>query len=349
MSAGPAAAAAAPAVAGGPVAVPAPAVRTEAALPAPAAVAAAAASVTEARCDNCGVSLSGRYCSACGQRREPPLHSLWHFLQVAAEDLTHADSRLWRTLAALLFKPGFLTAEFIAGRRARYLPPVRLYLVLSVVFFLWASATQTHLHALTITPQEHGAPTASVKPLAGEATSVFSPALPGESREQRSERICGKLFTYEGPWQEQVVRAWRRSCPRMVEDNGRSLQEAYLHNLPRAMFVFLPLLAAGMRLMYWRPRHYYVEHLLLLVHYHAFVFLLLPLAWALSALLPFAAGWVSVAITLYIPWYLYRSMRVVYAQGRWLTAGKLVMLSLFYLVSGTALLVLTSIYSALTL
>jgi hypothetical protein len=46
---------------------------------------------------------------------------------------------------------------------------------------------------------------------------------------------------------------------------------------------------------------------------------------------------------------LYRSMRVVYAQGRWLTTGKLVLLSLFYLVSGTALLVLTSIYSALTL
>ena len=56
--------------------------------------------------------------------------------QVATEDLTHADSRLWRTLAALLFKPGHLTREFLAGRRARYLPPVRLYLVLSVLFFL---------------------------------------------------------------------------------------------------------------------------------------------------------------------------------------------------------------------
>jgi hypothetical protein len=61
-------------------------------------------------------------------------------------------------------------------------------------------------------------------------------------------------------------------------DNGRALREAFLHNLPRALFVFLPLLAGAMMLMYWWPRRYYVEHLLLFVHNHAFVFLLLLLA-----------------------------------------------------------------------
>ncbi len=113
----------------------------------------------------------------------------------------------------------------------------------------------------------------------------------------------------------------------MVEDQGRSIREAFLHNLPRAMFVFLPLLAGAMMLMYWRPRHYYVEHLLLFVHNHAFAFVLLLLAAAVSALLPFAAGWVSFAVGLYIPWYMYRSMRVVYGQGRWLTIAKLALLS----------------------
>src|SRR5579862_3912078 len=115
------------------------------AMPAAAGVGAAgvvAASAPAApACANCGAALAGRYCSACGQRVEPPLHTLWHFAQVATEDVTHADSRLWRSLAALLFKPGFLTREFLAGRRASYLPPVRLYLVLSVVFFIWLAAT----------------------------------------------------------------------------------------------------------------------------------------------------------------------------------------------------------------
>ncbi|HEV3178850.1 MAG TPA: DUF3667 domain-containing protein [Steroidobacteraceae bacterium] len=296
-------------------------------------------------CDNCGAPVPARYCGSCGQRREPPVHSLWHFSKVATEDLTHADSRLWRTLTALLFRPGRLTAEFLAGRRARYLPPVRLYLVLSVAFFLWASATPHSAYVLEINARERAA---AVVPLAEEAGRVWRPASRGETREQRAERVCRGAI-YRGPSADRMQPLLASACRRIVDDNGRALQEALLHNVPRAMFLFLPLLAVGMMLMYWWPQHYYVEHLLLLVHYHAFVFLLLPLAWALSALLPFAAGWVSVAITVYIPWYLYRSMRVVYAQGRWLTAGKLVLLSLFYLVSGTALLVLTSIYSALTL
>ena len=62
--------------------------------------------VTHALCENCAETLTGQYCWNCGQRAEHPVHSLWHFISEAAEDLTHADSRLWRTLGALLFKPG---------------------------------------------------------------------------------------------------------------------------------------------------------------------------------------------------------------------------------------------------
>ncbi len=80
-----------------------------------------AATPASERCENCGNEVTQRYCGACGQRLEPPVHSLWHFSRVATEDLTHADSRLWRTLGALLFKPGDLTAEFLAGP-ARALP-----------------------------------------------------------------------------------------------------------------------------------------------------------------------------------------------------------------------------------
>jgi len=102
-------------------------------------------------------------------------------------------------------------------------------------------------------------------------------------------------------------------------------------------------------LIYWWPRHYYVEHLLLFVHNHAAVFLLLLLAGLASALLPALAGWISGGATLYIAWYLYRSMRVVYGQRRALTLGKLLFLSFFYLVSGSLMLALVSLYSVFTL
>ncbi len=87
-------------------------------------------------CANCGAPLSGRYCSACGQRHEPHIHSVAHFAAEGFESISHADSRLWRTLWYLLARPGFLTREFFAGRRMSYLPPFRLYLVISLVFFL---------------------------------------------------------------------------------------------------------------------------------------------------------------------------------------------------------------------
>ena len=54
-------------------------------------------------------------------------------------DILTWDSRLWRTAIALIFRPGFLTAEFIAGRRARYVPPFRLYLIISFLIFLFLS------------------------------------------------------------------------------------------------------------------------------------------------------------------------------------------------------------------
>ena len=128
-------------------------------------------------------------------------------------------------------------------------------------------------------------------------------------------------------------------------DNGQELQQVFLHNMPRAMFIFLPLLAGLMMLMYWRPRHYYVEHLLLFVHNHAFVFLVAGMALLLGRLVPRVPG-LNFAIFLYFAWYMYRSMRVVYRQGRVLTVSKLLLLASFYLLFASLLVAITSVYSA---
>lgn len=89
-------------------------------------------------CLNCGTRLRGQYCGVCGQRSRGRLISLWQLLREAFGDLLELDSRLWRTLIPLLIKPGQLTRDYLEGRRARYMPPFRTYLVLSVVFFVVA-------------------------------------------------------------------------------------------------------------------------------------------------------------------------------------------------------------------
>ena len=89
-------------------------------------------------CLNCGTRLRGQYCGNCGQRASNRLISLWELLREAFGDLLEIDSRVWRTLVPLLIRPGQLTHDYLQGRRARYMPPFRTYLVLSVIFFVVA-------------------------------------------------------------------------------------------------------------------------------------------------------------------------------------------------------------------
>ena len=157
----------------------------------------------------------------------------------------------------------------------------------------------------------------------------------------------GKPGTRLGALQPRLVEI----CRRIQADNGRALGRELTHNLGRAMFVFLPLLAAFMKLLYWRPRRYYLEHLLLLLHNHALVFLVASLFELLTAphWLDWLGGWLTLGVSIYLPWYLYRSMRHCYGQGRAATLAKFCVLAVAYATCGTFMLVLTTIYSAATL
>ena len=94
--------------------------------------------VESPNCLNCGTRLRGQYCGNCGQRSRSRLISLWELISDAFGDLFELDSRLWQTLRPLVARPGRLTHDYLQGRRARYMPPFRMYLVLSLVFFLVA-------------------------------------------------------------------------------------------------------------------------------------------------------------------------------------------------------------------
>lgn len=93
-------------------------------------------------CPNCETPLNGQYCWQCGQRSRVRLITLGELLRDALGDLFELDSRLWRSVFPLLFRPGKLTHDYLEGRRARYMPPFRMYLVISILFFLiWNMTT----------------------------------------------------------------------------------------------------------------------------------------------------------------------------------------------------------------
>ncbi|HTL13533.1 MAG TPA: DUF3667 domain-containing protein [Thermomonas sp.] len=99
-----------------------------------------AAHAAPAQCENCATALQGPYCHVCGQHAHNPLRSFGHAVEEVLESFWHLDGRLFRTLRDLCV-PGRLAANFLAGHRARYVPPLRLFLVLSVLTFFVGKLT----------------------------------------------------------------------------------------------------------------------------------------------------------------------------------------------------------------
>ncbi len=305
---------------------------------------------TDALCPNCGATVTAHFCANCGQKNENPLHSLWHFIGEATEDLTHADSRVWSTIGTLLFKPGFLTLEFLAGRRVRYLPPIRLYLVMSVLFFLFAALTPHH----ELTPAERAEISREVR--GREYVAIGDPNIKSlAERREHARQSCARMDAKlnarlgSGVVLSAVKTVAHKGCLSLVEDNGQALAEAFMHNLPRALFITLPIMAGLMKLLYRQPMRYYVEHLLFLLHNYSFVFL-----WAATFVL---LGWMIASDTimepltwvffLYAFYYFFRSIRRVYPESAVRTLVKFTALSFGYLaVVGTAV-VATGVYSVL--
>lgn len=196
------------------------------------------------RCRNCGAALTGRYCANCSQAADVHVPSTRELLHEALEGITHSDSRLWSTLSLLWFVPGKLTQEFIAGRRAAYLPPFRLYLVLSILFFL----------------------VASVSPMGVEFVHFDNPGAGVNSTAPDCAHLKLSLYGRDlGP-------RLQHACGEIARDNGANLLHVGISTMPKAMFIFLPLVAFLHMLLYWRPRHRYAEDLVFFLHLHAFFF-----------------------------------------------------------------------------
>jgi hypothetical protein len=341
-------------------------------------------------CLNCGTILSGQYCSRCGQRSRSRLISVWELVRDAFGDLFELDSRLWQTLIPLIFRPGRLTREYLRGRRARFMPPFRTYLVLSVVFFLVAFFDPQRHFGILLESSEEAVPTGEETPgaaeirqqvlddLAREGIIVGEPKdEPAEpDRESEGEQANGTNVQFTGDGRTIVdcnfddadfegLPGWlsrrltperlRSVCEKIRADSGREFLERLLDNVPASLFILLPLMALVLKILYPLSKRYYVEHLLFVLHYHAFVFLILTLEvlWSRFAALirlPELIDDLTVfVISIYIPVYLYKSMRHVYEQGRGITLLKFFLLMIAYFVGFTFILVMATFYTAFSI
>ncbi len=321
-------------------------------------------------CLNCGAHLRGQYCGNCGQRGSSRLISLWELIRDAFGDLFELDSRLWQTLVPLMIRPGRLTHDYLQGRRARYMPPFRMYLVLSLLFFLVAFFDPRETFGIFYDPQtleqaeeEERRETSEIadevrRDLAEEGIIIGAPGELNKTGEETADGVSIQFngehgaeaecqideFQINGPaWLQRRLTPERlvHICEEMRKDNGRQFVRNLYDNLPLALIVLLPIMAFVLKALYPLSRRFYVEHLLFFVHFHAFAFLILTLQILLGRVnsmlpTPEAIGiLVIIAASFYVPVYLFVAMRRVYGQGRLITGVKYVALTVAYMAGFT--------------
>jgi hypothetical protein len=169
-------------------------------------------------CENCGAPLAGEFCSQCGQHAIDYRRSLFRVLIDAADSFLNWDTKFLHSLNVLLLRPWQLTNDFNSGRRARYVHPLRLYLIASIIFFLLARAINWETPAsVDLTPQDR---TELVTSLA-KLTGPDSP-LSAEQRE-KIEAARTKLAEAEGaltdPERDELKKAFREFIKSTVRKN----------------------------------------------------------------------------------------------------------------------------------
>lgn len=211
--------------------------------------------------------------------------SLGHFLAELLESTIHFDSKIFRTLGALLFRPGFLTQEYVGGRRQRYVPPIRLYVFVSVVFFF----------LLAVLPG--GAQHSSARQENKLNLSFYS--VDGRILAGMDEVQLDSVMTANGIERTAANRYVARKLAVIERGGLGEFAHLLLKTFSYMMFVLMPVFGFFVYLLYRRRALFYVRGLVYAVHLHCFIFLALSVFLVVGPLLPvFVLFGMEVAVVL---------------------------------------------------
>jgi hypothetical protein len=321
---------------------------------------------SEKICLNCGTETTGRYCPACGQQNIEPKQSVWHLITHFFSDITHFDGKFFVTVKDLFAKPGFLSKEYMVGRRASYLDPIRMYIFTSAIFFL-IFFSMINLKGVHFNNKLKDIPKDSLKKeLLSEAKDAEDSARALKLQKSldiipevkdSSDNDANVNFNVERSdfptvaaydSAQKALPAGRRDGwlkrkinmkkielnERYKTEQGnlfRELINNYIHNCPKVLFISLPIFALLLKLLYIRRRQfYYVDHGIFAVHLYIFSFLILLILFGIGELKS-ASGWswlnwLFAIAIIYSFIYYYKAMRKFYGQGRGKTILKYILL-----------------------
>jgi hypothetical protein len=261
-----------------------------------------------ATCHNCGAIASGNFCAACGQDTTLHVASAREFLHEFIGHYIALEGKLWKTLALLLFRPGRLTTEYIAGRRARYVQPLRMYLTFSILFFA----------LLKFGPNEL---------MKSDQVDSGSPASQGASSD--TVKVSTRMGSINPAWEARILKIGA-----LPQNEAIAIfKNTFFAYVPYAMFCLMPVFALYLKILYLRSGRRYGEHMLFALHANAFAFLLLGVIQAV----PWT--WANIVLLTWLLAYLPVAMQRVYGGGKLITGMRWLVLMAFYVCTAVAVMV----------
>ena len=251
---------------------------------------------TGTQCANCAAALTGPFCAQCGQAAREFHRPFSTLLSEGLGEILSLDTRLIRTVRPLLFTPGQVTREYLAGHRVAHVSPLRAYLVAALVFF-------GLFNVFTVT-----APPVYVF-IAGSAEEAEAKAARSPSGSKITIGLPEHVWFGDQKFQEVSKRA-RANPDAFARTSYQYIQTAF--------FLFVPISALILELFY-RKQGYYIEHLVFALYQHAFLFLNFTLWFLIGRLgLPGLAAW---SLRSVIAWWLLAALAIAVRRvygGSWL-------------------------------
>jgi len=262
-------------------------------------------------CENCRAELAGPHCAQCGQAAIDYRRSFRHVIVDVLDSFLNWDSKFFATIGLLIVKPWRLTNEFLAGRRVRYLHPLRLYLLASIIFFFAVNygarglrmdtsnlgpkdraeieadlknedlppEARAKLERLLREPSPPPLPAASLSPAASAVPATSSaPAAPTAPPKQTFGPVTDRPFVLfdadtkpSTPFEKWIEARAKEKFGEHGTKFGLFLSTLF-SNLPYMMLCCIPLFAFVLKVLYVRRHIFYIDHLIYALHIHTFAY-----------------------------------------------------------------------------
>lgn len=275
-------------------------------------------------CQNCGHFVEKRFCPNCGQENSDSRHSFHHLFTHFISDFLHYDSSFWKTSKTLFTKPGKASLDYMDGKRRAYVNPFSYYIFASFLTFFIP-------FILPYPEDDKNLVNIEIENKAVAKDSVLSQiknnsiTIPIDSAKQADVKIHDKAL-------DVVESIYEKAKD---EDRQEKTIEFFTHNLPKAIFVYMPIFAFWMWLFHNKKKRFYFDSGIFTLHFFSVLLLSITSFIMIDCLLawlhyPTIRVFLWIALSLYITFYYFRANRIFYQESRFKSNMKALILMMIH-------------------